>query len=126
MYCIVVAALLAFVPARSGEAAPEPLRKRGRRRRQNRLRDADRRRRRLSPARVVANLHKENKFPMARDGKTALYFVTSKKSNKAQQFRKQSQGVRLLPGSVHRHPVLYTGAIEEMDDPALTKTFWAD
>lgn len=104
-YSIVFATLLAFAttPAWSGEAASEPLRKRSADIvakidfvTLNTV-DADG----YPQARVVANFHKGNNFPMVQGGKTALYFVTSKKSNKVQQFR-NNQGICLLPGSAHR------------------------
>ncbi len=77
-------------------------------------------------ARVVANFHKGNKFPLQRDGQTALYFVTSKKSNKVRQFRNNPKASAYYLDLPSGTSALYTGVIEEMKDPTLAKTLWAD
>lgn len=129
-YYAAIAALLAFAiaPAWSGETASEPLRKRG----ADVVAkidyatlstvDADG----YPQSRVVSNLHKGNKFPMVRDGETALYFITSKKSNKVQQFRNNPKASAYYLDLSTGTSVLYTGVIEEMNDPALIKVLWAD
>ncbi len=77
-------------------------------------------------SRIVANLHKGNKFPMVRDGKTSLYFLTSKKSGKVKQFRNNPKASAYYLDLSSGSSVLYTGVIEEMNDPSLPKALWAD
>lgn len=130
MCAVVVAAVFVFslTPAWSGETAPDALRKRGADivakidyATLNSV-DADG----YPQARVVANAHKGNKFPTLRDGQFGLYFVTSAKSGKMQQFRNNPKASAYYLDMSTGSSVLYTGVMEEMGDPALKKALWAD
>ncbi len=129
-FSVAIALVLAFAvaPAWSGEKAPDSLRKRAAEVVGKidfvtlTTVDADG----YPQARVVANFHKGNKFPMLRDGKTALYFVTSKKSGKVQQFRNNPKASAYYLDLSTGTAALYTGVIEEVNEPGLSKTLWAD
>lgn len=77
-------------------------------------------------SRVVANFHKDGKHSMEREGKTALYFVTSKKSGKVQQYSGNPKASAYYLDLSTGSSVLYTGRIEEVDDPAAAARLWAD
>ncbi len=76
--------------------------------------------------RVVSNFHKGNTLPMERDGKIALYFVTSRKSGKVRQFRNNPKASAYYQDPSTGTAVLYTGLIEEVEDPAIRQLLWSD
>lgn len=78
-------------------------------------------------ARAVANLHKAGtKVAIEQGGKIALYFVTNRKSNKVTQFQNNPKASAYYLDLASGTSLLYTGKIEEVKDPAIGKTLWAN
>ncbi len=76
--------------------------------------------------RVVSNFHKGNRLPLEQDGKIALYFVTSSKTGKIQQFRNNPKASAYYQDPSAGTAVLYTGLIEEVKDSATRQLLWSD